>query len=249
MINNPVKGTLPDALLKYDQNRLKESIGEYKEKSLHNILKYYFEPNSDFHEIKIGKMVADIKNEYGIIEIQTRGFNKLRKKLDAFLKENIVTIVYPYASIKWLSWMDVNTGEISKKRKSPQKLSIFDSFYELYKISDYLSNPNLRLYLLGLEIYEIRLNNGWSIDGKKGSTRFDRYPLSIVEKTYIKNINDYAWLIPNNLPSPFTISEYVNSANISSRLGSPAMKCLTNAGILEYIGKEGRKNLYDIKGC
>lgn len=46
------------------------SIGLLGEKVLHAGLKFYFEPNSDFHEVKINGFVADICNAEGIIEIQ-----------------------------------------------------------------------------------------------------------------------------------------------------------------------------------
>ena len=59
------------------------------------------------------------------------------------------------------------------------------------KIKQYLPHPNLNIYLIGMEIEEIRLLNGWSKDGKKGSERFDRYPVSVKEELHIKNIDDY----------------------------------------------------------
>ena len=43
------------------------SIGLLGEKVLHAGLKFYFEPNSDFHEVKVNGFVADICNAEGII--------------------------------------------------------------------------------------------------------------------------------------------------------------------------------------
>lgn len=45
----------------------------------------------------------------------------MRRKLDAFLKIYPVTIVYPIPHVKWLSWIDEESGEMSPKRKSPKK--------------------------------------------------------------------------------------------------------------------------------
>ncbi len=63
------------------------SIGLLGEKVLHAGLKFYFEPNSDFHEVKINGFVADICNAEGIIEIQTRSLGKLKRKLEVFFAE------------------------------------------------------------------------------------------------------------------------------------------------------------------
>ena len=75
--------------------------------------------------------MADIVGENGIIEIQTRGFDRLRKKLSAFLEVCDVTVVYPVAEIKWLCWIDPDTGAISSRRKSPRRGKPQDAFNEL----------------------------------------------------------------------------------------------------------------------
>ncbi|MDF2988883.1 MAG: hypothetical protein K0R50_4393, partial [Eubacterium sp.] len=104
----------------HSQHR-REGIGTLGEKTLHAVLKHCFEPDESYHEIKVGSFFADILNQHGITEIQTRQWNKLRGKLKAFLPDNIVTLVYPVAYTKWLLWINEDTGEISKRRLSPKK--------------------------------------------------------------------------------------------------------------------------------
>lgn len=65
---------------------------------------------------------ADIYNEHGIIEIQTRQLNKLRDKLSVFLNEYQVRVVYPMPYEKYLSWIEPETGDITSRRKSPKRL-------------------------------------------------------------------------------------------------------------------------------
>ena len=73
----------PDALLRFEAarnkivgtDREKKGIGTLGEKTLHAVLKHYFEPDSSFHEIRCGTFFADIFNAEGITEIQTRSFN------------------------------------------------------------------------------------------------------------------------------------------------------------------------------
>ena len=241
-----IKGDFEKALNIAKSNKQLNGIGTYMEKTLHIFMKYFIEPDSTFHEISVNKKCADIFNENGIFEIQTRSFNNLRSKLESFLLENKVTIVYPYAAEKWLMWLDTETGEISKRRKSPRKLNNFDSFYELYKIKQYLSHPNLNLLFVGLEMEEIRYLNGWSKDRKKGSERMDRFPVSIKETLHIKTMDDYIWLLPANLPSPFTSGDYVKCAKVSIRVAGYALNCLESLEIIKCIGKDGRKKLYEI---
>ena len=154
-------------------------IGTLSEKTVHSVLKNYLEPDTSFHEIRTGRYVADIRTPDGIYEIQTRQFTKLRNKLEAFLPEYSVTIVYPIPHIKYLRWIDEQTGEISPARKSPKK-GVFQSvFYELYKIKPYLTHPNLHLLLMLIDLEEYRFLNGYSKDRKKGSTRSDRIPTAL----------------------------------------------------------------------
>ena len=89
-----------------NSDRRKNGIGTLGEKTLHAVLKYYFEPYEDNQEIKLGKYIADIVGENGVIEIQTQNFNALRKKLENFLEFCDVTVVYPIAKIKYLSWIN-----------------------------------------------------------------------------------------------------------------------------------------------
>ena len=62
-------------------------IGTYKERTLHAVLKKFFEPDESKHEIKYKGYIADIINDNGISEIQTTAFHKMRKKLECFLED------------------------------------------------------------------------------------------------------------------------------------------------------------------
>ena len=87
-----------------NHERQRNGIGTLGEKTLHAVLKNYYEPFGENQEIKIGGYVADIVGENGVIEIQTRNFNKLLKKLEAFLEFCDVTVVYPMPALKYLRW-------------------------------------------------------------------------------------------------------------------------------------------------
>lgn len=102
-------------------------------KTVHAVLKAFYESDPEHQEIPVENFVADILRDGEIIEIQTRGFNKLRRKLDTFLKYYPVTIVYPIVHTKYLYWIDEETGEISSKRKSPKTGTITMPFRSFIK--------------------------------------------------------------------------------------------------------------------
>lgn len=219
-------------------------IGTLSEKTVHSVLKHYLEPDTGCHEVKTGRYVADIRTPEGIYEIQTRQFNKLRNKLEAFLPEYSVTVVYPIPHIKYLRWIDAETGEISHARKSP-KTGVFQSvFYELYKIKPYLSHPNFHLLLMLIDLEEYRFLNGYSRDRKKGSTRSDRIPTALYASETIFSVSDYKKLIPDSLPDTFTVKDFAKASHITAAQAQPAMNVMTHLGVLEHIGMSGRAYLY-----
>lgn len=221
-------------------------IGTLGEKTLHAVLKHYIEPCADHHEIKMGGYVADISGESGIIEIQTRSFDKLRKKLAAFLEAGTVTVVYPIAQTKWLIWLDRETGEVSKKRKSPKTGKPYEAFYELYKIKQLLTHPNLRLLLVMLDIEEYRNLDGWSEDKKKGSSRYERIPVDIADEVYIHGIGDYLKLIPEKLLLGFSTKDFQKASGLSIATAQKALNVLSFTGTVKRVGKNGNAILYDI---
>lgn len=225
-----------------DRQRL--GIGTLSEKTVHAILKNYYEPDEDRQEIPIENYVADIYADGEIIEIQTRQFNKMRNKLSAFLPLYPVTIVYPIPREKWLIWIDEESGELSKKRKSPAKGNPYVAFKELYKIKMFLKDPNLKLRLVLLDMEEYRLLNGWSSDKKKGSSRFDRIPTELVEEVTVECLQDYMQFVPYDLPEKFTTKDFAKAAHIPVKLAQTVLNILHYVDIVERVGKQGNSYLY-----
>ena len=224
-----------------------KSIGTLGEKSLHKILKLYFEENEANHEVKIGNFYVDIFKNGKIIEIQTRAFNKLRNKLAFLLEKYPVTIVYPIPRNKWIYWIDEESGEIINNRKSPKQGSFYHSFYELYKIKQYLKHPNLTICLMLIDIKEYRNLNGWSENKKKGSSRYDQIPLELSDEVYLKSVDDYDIFIPNELPKEFTSKDYQKKSPLNLRQSQIALNILTYLDIVKRTGKRGNLILYQEK--
>ncbi|MCI8339325.1 MAG: hypothetical protein HFH62_11740 [Lachnospiraceae bacterium] len=227
-------------------NREKNGIGTLQEKTVHAVLKRFYEPDISHQEIRIGSFVADIFRAEEIIEIQTRNFNAMRRKLDFFLQTYPVTIVYPIPHTKWLYWIDEETGTVTNKRKSPKTGSLYDAYYELYKIKPYLTHPNLHLCLVLVDVEEYRLLNGWSRNKKRGSTRYDRIPLKLVDEFYIGGPGEYGCMIPENLPIPFTSKDFAKKAKIPQKIANLALNILYSIHAVERVGKQGNAYLYEM---
>lgn len=222
-------------------------IGTLQEKTVHGILKNYYAPDIDMQEIPINGYVADIFTGKEIIEIQTAHFDKLRNKLEIFLQQYAVTVVYPVPYRKWISWINEETGECSPLRKSPVKGNVYKAFYELYKIKMYLKHPNLRIRILLLDMEEYRLLNGWSEDKKKGSCRFDRIPTTLEDEIVFERIEDYMQIIPYDLNEEFTVSDFAKSVKIKNKEAQKVMHILHYLNIVKRCGKKGRAYLYRVE--
>lgn len=219
-------------------------IGTLREKTIHSVLKYYYAPNCAYHEVKIGSYIADICVDGEIYEVQTRNFNKMRDKLDFFLQEHDVTIIYPVAHTKWLSWFDMETGEISPKRKSPKTGSLYQIIPELYKIKMFISNPRLHFIISLIDVEETRYLNGWSHDKKRGSSRMDGIPVAIFDEVRIDTFSDYMIFLPDTLPERFTSKDLGKAAKISQSKAGTLLNVLLETRIIDRVGKIGNSYLY-----
>ena len=227
------------------KDRLRQQIGTLSEKTIHAVVKNYYEPDEEKQEIPIEGMYADIFTGTEIIEIQTRSFDHVRKKLDRFLPLYPVTVVLPIPDTKWLIWIDEETGEFSQKRKSPKRGSAYEAFRELYKIKPYLKKEGLTIVLLFLDMEEYRLLNGWSRDKKKGSSRYDRIPVRITKEIYFSKAEDYRKLLPDTLPEEFTAAEFAKAAKITARVAGTVLNILFYLDVVTRVGKRGNAFVYE----
>jgi len=233
------------------KERERDGIGTLSEKSVHAILKYYFEPDETYHEIEVNGYYADIaredvsgKKRKEIIEIQSRNFSALNKKLSNFLELGKVTVVYPIFCTKWLVWLDQETGEVTTRRKSPKKGRIYDILCELYYIKKYLNHPNLRFVLVMMNIEETKLLDGWSRDKKKGATKYDKLPTELLDEISIEKKEDYLQMLPEALPGKFTSADYKKATGLRADKASRCVNVLKDVGVIEQIGKDGRFYVY-----
>ena len=228
--------------------RVRAGIGTQSEKLVHQTLKYFLEPDESCHEVKIGSYTADIfQRETGrIFEIQTRGFDRLRGKLSVFLQEYPVTLVYPCTAVKYLNWIDPETGEVGKRHKSPRRGRPSDALPEIYRLMDLWEHPNLEILVLMIDMEEFRLRDGYGKDNKHGSHRFERIPLAVDRWVRLKETKDYIGLLPDALPEVFDRQTLMKALKLGGMKGSYAVTMLERAGAIERVGMKDRRIQYRI---
>ena len=230
------------------REHVRDGIGTLGEKTLHAVLKNYYEPYGDNQEIRVGDYVADIVGENGIIEIQTAGLSRLIPKLDVFLEYCDVTVVHPMAAIKYLRWLDPETGELSERRRSPKKLTMYNAARELYSLRYAFDNPRFHLRLCMLELEEIRFLNGTRCKGrpKIGSQRCDRLPISLIDEIAFDSAEDYRAFIPQGLSGEFTCQQFASLAKTDTSSARMIINILIYLGFAELVRRENRKYIYKI---
>lgn len=226
-----------------EKNRGQNGIGTLGEKSVHAALKHYFDPCEAHHEVRFKGYVADVKNEQGFVEIQTRGFYRLQKKLEVFLQEAPVTVVYPVAAERWILWIDED-GTVEPKRKVTRKPTAASILPELYNLRSLLENPWLRFRVVLMEVEDYRLKDGYGPDKKKRATKFDRYPVALLDEIWLASPSDYLQLVPESLKDGFSAKEYAKAVKLPLGQASVAANVLSAMGALERVGKAKNAYLY-----
>ena len=233
-----------DAVVGIDRER--QGIGTLGEKTLHAVLKNYYESDKSCQEVKLGSFYADIAKNGKVIEIQTGSFNKLRKKLDFFLISHEVTVVYPIAAVKYVCWIDPETGALISRRRSPKQGTVSDSLKELYYIREFLGDPNLKIRLVMLEVDEYKLLDGYGRDRKNRATKYERVPTDILEEIELSDKRDFMMLLPSGLESPFTAKDFMKASKFSSKASYAAIKLLLTLGIISPAESKNRAAVYEI---
>ena len=227
-------------------DKVESSIGTYSEKCTHKYLKNYIDSDESHHEIKVGKYIADVVNEHGIFEIQSKGFYRLYDKLQYYISNHKhVTVVLPVHCTKYINWIDPITGDIVETRKSPRKQSKYSIFTEMYGICDLISNEYMHFKVIALETNEYKYLDGFGENHKLKATKIDKIPYKIIydidfDKT---NINKF---IPDGLKEQFNSSDFKKTAKCSKEDAQTTLLILTKLGIVVRVGRNKQGYVYEL---
>jgi len=221
------------------------SIGTHNESSLHSdIKKWYFKPG-DMVEEKHEGSIIDIKRGDILIEIQTKNFYAMSKKLRSLLKSNKVILVHPIAEEKHILKVS-DKGEVLNRRKSNKKGKIDDVFIELMRVPDIMCMENLTLEILMIKAEEIRCDDGKGSWRRKGVSIVDRRLVEVVSSHKFHNQRDLMKLLPKDMNHQFTNKELAKAMKVSGSKASKITYCFRKMGLMEEVGKRGRELLFQI---
>lgn len=229
------------AACEWAANHPTPGVGGLGEKSTHRALKYYFLPNENCHEQKVGSFVVDGLSEEGILEIQSRNLYTLLPKLEAFLEKYPVTVVYPVVVQAQILWLDPVTGEAVSWGKRSRRCGVNGVLPQLYGLRKLLTHPHLRIAAVTLTQRQLRKLDGRGKEKKIHATKLDNIPLSAGEILWLDTRKDYAQLLPAALPEEFSAQTLAKAMNISTK-DAPALTGVYRAlGLLEGETRGNRR--------
>jgi hypothetical protein len=220
-------------------------IGTLQETSLHASLKGWYAQPGDVLEAKVDGYFIDILRGDLLVEIQTRNFSALKRKLTRLIEKYPIRLVYPLTREKWILYEETPGGAPVRRRRSPRHADLPDVFIELVRLPELATHANFSLEVLLTHEEELRRKDGRGSWRRKGWSIIDRSLVAVVDRRLFSSPADYAALLPDGLPAPFT------SADLAERLGKPrylAQKmvyCLRKMELLSITGKTGNSLLYE----
>ena len=224
--------------------RERDGIGTYMEKSVHLALKIFFEPDENFREVPVGGYIADIKNEWGIHEIQTSGFGSLKRKLEEYLSCYMVEIIYPVIEKSSIMWVSPDTGEVVRRHASTRRRRPAEIFKELLYLGESLYSPGLSFTIVSLEAEELRLLDGYGGERKRRATKVDKFPTRLTGIRRYASVYQMTDLFEYSDGDLFTGDDIRKFLRAPGRSGWAALKVMEEAGIAVRCGREGRRIVY-----
>lgn len=215
------------------------------------------------HEVRLQGFVVDILREDEVYEIQSRRFYVLRHKLSKLLETHKVTVVYPVVRQKWIIWVDEESGQVVRRRKSPKMGRACHILAELYGIRDLLAHENLSFAVVSLDAEEYRRAPRRTSGEKtgsaeahvckgrshKGQDRLECIPLVWHDMTCFGGTRERGLerVLPEfpELAGEFTSLEFGRAARLPRHEDvHKAMKVLSAADVIRCVGKQGRRCVY-----
>ena len=221
-----------------------QGIGTLGEKRMHAVIKRYLCEDEDCHEVGVldTRFVSDVRIGNEIYEVQTGPFAPMKKKLAHYLEKTdcTVTVVHPLPALRWLSWIDPKTAEISPRRKVSAVAHPQDILPELYSIRELLGHPRLKFQLLMLEMQDFRVLNPHSRSPKKHTTHYESIPLALMEEINLDTPEDFRRFIPDTLPAHFTVKDFSAHTKIRGIHAYSAVRALLALGLIQPADPIGR---------
>lgn len=228
-------------------NQLMNQIGTLGEKSLHAALKDWLAQPGDQFEVRVENYVIDIVRGDLLIEIQTRNFSAMKRKLTHLTKNHRVHLIHPIPQTKWIV-RQTGDGDVLGRRKSPRRGRFEHVFSELVRIPGLMAHPNFSLEVLLTHEEEVRRDDGQGSWRRKGWSIHDRRLLEVVDRRSWQKPEDLLTFLPDDLPDPFTNKQLAAALKLPARLAGRMTYCMRKMDILTEVGKQGNALLLSKQG-
>lgn len=221
------------------------NIGTLREKSLHAAVKEWYAEPGDRVEEKVDGFVIDIVRPDLLIEIQTRAFLPLKRKLNRLTETHRVRLVHPIAGEKWIVRVEADGHTRIGRRKSPKRGRPEQVFEHLVSIPEIVTKENFTLEVLLIREEEIRCYDGRGSWRHREWRHWDRRLLEVVEQRTLSSPSEFLQFLPPHLERPFTNRELSVASGCRLSLTGKMTYCLRKIGVLEQVGKRRNAQLFD----
>jgi hypothetical protein len=224
-------------------------IGTLQETSLHAALKAWYARPGDESEVAVDGFLIDLRRDSTLIEIQTRNFSALKRKLTQLVERHPVRLIHPIAQEKWIVKLKADGETLVSRRKSPRRGQVELLFTELVSFPELAAHPNFTLEVALTQEEEL-LRPARRGQGRRASWRrkgwaiYDRRLLGVVEQVVLTSPADYRRFLPDALPRLFTSHDLAAAAHHPLYLAQKMTYCLCKMGMIEQVGKRGAAKLY-----
>ena len=219
-------------------------IGTLGERSLHAALKQWYARPGDQLEAHVGGFLVDIIRDELLIEIQTRSFGAMKRKLAVLLEDHPVRLVHPITMEKWIVKMSPDGLEQLGRRKSPKRGHQIQVFEELVSIPELALNPGFSIELLLIREEEVLRKDGLRHWRRRGWGVFDRRLIDVAGRMLLEAPSDFAALLPAGLAEPFSTQDLAAALERPRSEAQQMAYCLRKMGVIHITGKQGNALLY-----
>lgn len=212
---------------------------------LHQRLQQHYAQDGGETEVVLEDYRADVMIDDTVYEIQTRNLSAIRDKLMDLVDRREVVLVIPLAETRHLVYLDPETGEQLRSRRSPKHCTFFDAFDELVYMTRFLASDRGSVELVLTEDRELRQDDGegsWRRDGK---SIVGRELVDVIDSRRFEEPADLVSLLPADLPQRFTTSDLAETCDIRRRLAGKVAYTLRESGAITKVGEKGQAYLYE----
>lgn len=220
-------------------------IGRLNETALHEQLKYHYAGEIGVVEQTVGGFIIDVQLPGELVEIQTQGFARLRRKIASLRASHRIRIVYPVAREKQIIKLKPS-GELMSSRKSPRSGRMEEVYREIATIADLLPHRNLTIEVVLVRVVEIRSDDGKGSWRRRGVSVVERKLDSIESTVTLRTRRQFLSILPKGLPAQFTNSDLGTALSAPYRLVQPITNALRKMGLIAVAGVRGRENLFQV---